>query len=499
MPSISPSRRSVLTGLALSSGASVVRAEVPTPGPPARFVSQHEGRFNGRRVRYTATVEETRVAAAPGRPAARFVTTAYVAEPRDVARPVLFLFNGGPIVASTYLHMGAFGPKRYDPPRDVDADVPEPYALVDNTDSPLDVADLVFVDPPETGFSRLENEASRREAYSDQADSLMTAGFIRAWLRTAGREGSPVHLVGESYGTLRAALTAGLLAEDRPLEGLVLLGQALNMIETSQRARNIISYATNLPTLTAVAWYHGRIAGGGGLRARIEESWAFAMSDYLDALRRGNGLSATERRAMAVRLEALTGIGADYYLANRLTITKVTFCRELLRDQGRVLAMYDARYSAPAPGPGEPSTDPYGKVNAMIPPLLARHLTRNLGVTLPMDDYRGSAPRPGPWAYAPSSGAGGPFDDYHYDRGIEQAMAASPRFRLMIGTGVYDTTTTLGPARYLAAQAAYPRERIVLREYEGGHMAYSNPDARTAMAQDLRAFVTGTPMAPGPS
>ncbi|MBA3999423.1 peptidase S10 [Brevundimonas sp.] len=491
MPFSPPNRRTVLAGLAASGGAGTVRAQSTTRETPVRVITGHEGRFNGRAVRYTATLEETRITAAPERPAARFVTTAYVAEPRDPARPVLFLFNGGPIVASSYLHIGAFGPRRYDPPRDVNADVAPPYALVDNSDCPLDVADLVFVDPPETGFSRLEDETDRLQAYSDRADSLMTAEFIQVWLRAAGRETSPVHLVGESYGTLRASLTAGLLSETRPLEGLVLLGQALNMIETSQRAGNILSYATNLPTLTAVAWHHGRISRGEGLSARIEESWAFAMSAYLEALRLGNALPVAESRAMAGRLEALTGIGRDYYLANRLMISKVAFCRELLRDQGLILAMYDARYAGPAPAAGEPATDPYGKVNAMIPPLLARHLTETLGVTLPMADYRASAPRPGPWAYAPSSGAGGPFDDYHYDRGVEQAMAANPRFRLLIGTGVFDTTTTLGPARYLADQAAYPRERLVLREYEGGHMAYSNPDARTAMAQDLRAFVAG--------
>lgn len=493
-----PNRRSILTGLALSAGIAptAVQAQIPAQvrakaAGPIHFVSRHQGRFNGRDVRYAATVAETLVPAAERRPAARFVATAYVAEPVDAKRPVLFFFNGGPIVASSYLHMGAFGPKRYDPPRDVAADVPEPYALVDNADSLLDIADLVFIDPPETGFSRLIDQGDRLSAYSDAADSRMTAGFVQAWLSAAGREASPRYLVGESYGTLRAALTAGLLSQERPLDGVVLLGQALNMIETSQRRGNIVSYAVNLPALTAIAAFHKRIPGHEDLRARIDESWAFAMTDYLAALRQGNELPQAQRQALAERLEGLTGIGSDYYLAHRLVITKMDFCSELLKDQGLVLGIYDARYSGPAPKAGERPLDPYNKVNAMIAPLLARHMSGNLGVTLPMSDYRGSAPRPGPWAYEPTEGAGGPFDDYFYDRGIEQAMAANPHFRLMLGTGVFDTTTTIGAARYLAAQADYPRERIVLREYEGGHMTYSNPDARTAMAQDLRAFVAG--------
>ena len=493
--SFAPSRRSLLAGLALSAGVAPAAIAQETTRPeatgPIRFVSRHQGRFNGRALNYTATVEETLVASAERRPAARFVTTAYVAEPVDATRPVLFFFNGGPIVASSYLHMGGFGPKRYDPPRDVTEDVPEPYALLDNADSLLDVADLVFIDPPETGFSRLVDEADRKAAYSDGADSRMTAGFIEAWLTAAGRAGSPRYLVGESYGTLRAALTAGLLSESLPLDGVALMGQALNMIETSQRRGNIVSYAVNLPALTAIAAFHKRIPGSEDLKARIEESWTFAMTDYLSALRRGNQLTAAERRATAERLQSLTGISADYYLANRLVITKMDFCVELLKDQGLILGMYDARYSGPAPRAGERPSDPYNKVNAMVAPLLARHMTENLGVRLSMSDYRGSAPRPGPWGYEPTEGAGGPFDDYFYDRGVERAMAANPRFRLMLGTGVFDTTTTIGAARYLADQAAYPRERIVLKEYEGGHMTYSNPDARTAMAQDLRAFIAG--------
>lgn len=492
------SRRSVLTGLAVSSGASAAlanegaaKAPTGTASSPVGFTTRHEGRFNGRRVPYVARVAETLTPAADKRPAARFVTTAYVAEPNDPARPVIFFFNGGPIVASSYLHIGGFGPKRYDPPRDVAAAVPEPYALIDNADSLLDVADLVFVDPPETGFSRLVDEGERIAAYSDQADSRMTAGFIEAWLNAAGREASPRYVAGESYGTLRAAMTAGLLSQTRPLDGVILLGQALNMIETSQRRSNIVSYAINLAALTAIAAFHGRIPGSADMRARIEESWTFGMTDYLAALQQGNALAETERQAVAKRLEVLTGVSATYYLAHRLIISKAEFCDELLRDQGLILAMYDARYSGRAPQPGQRSEDPYNKVNAMIPPLLAAHMTDNLGVTLPMADYRASAPRPGAWAYQPTSGAGGPFDDYDYDQGIAKAMAANPRFRLMLGTGVFDTTTTLGTARYLAAQATYPRDRIVLKEYEGGHMAYSNPDARTAMARDLRAFIAG--------
>lgn len=487
-------RRFLLAGVATLGAASALggqafAAAVQTGSPS--FERSHLGTFNGCRVRYQARMAETAVAAAEQQPAARFVTTDYVVQPVDVRRPVIFLFNGGPIVASSYLHIGAFGPTRYDPPADPDAAVPTPYRLHPNADSLLDVADLVFVDPPETGFSRLDNAADNVAAFSDTADSRMTAAFIRQWLKANGREASPKYLVGESYGTLRAAMVAEHLSGDLPLDGVALLGQALNMVETSQRRANIVSYATNLPALTAIAAYHGLIPHSDDIKARIDEAWSFGMGDYLEALKLGNNLAEHERHRVAARLETLTGISMDYYLANRLVISKMAFTRELMKDKGLIVGVYDGRYKGAAMIAGRPAPDPYDKVNAMLSPLLAQQLQGNLGVTRNMDDYRAMAPRVAPWRYQPTSGAGGPFDDYDYDQGIARAMAANGRFRLFLGTGIYDTTTTLGAARYLAQQATYPRERIVMREYEGGHMAYSNPQARTAMATDLRAFVTG--------
>lgn len=482
---LSLNRRAILSGMAVGSAALPMAASAATL-TDADFQRDHVGRFNGHSIPYRAAMRHMDVFADADMPSARFVYTAYVRQPVETSRPVIFLFNGGPIVASTYLHVGAFGPVRYDPPKDVTAPIAVPHALLPNDDSLLDVADLVFIDPPETGFSRLHNPADAARASSDTVDSALTAAFIRQWVASERRFDAPLYLVGESYGTLRAANVAGLLADDLPLSGVALLGQALNMVETTQRRANGLSYAVNLPALTAIAAYHGRIPGSDDIRARIEESWDFAMGDYVNALRRLNHLSDADRQAIARRLQDLSGISADYYLAHRLVIPKMTFTRELFRAEGLAVGVYDGRYRGPAS-----DGDPYEKVNAMIPPLMAQHLRDNLGVTLDMADYRAAAPRVAPWQYQPTGGAGGPFDDYDYDRGIARAMQAKADFRLLIGTGIYDTTT-LGAARYLLAQATYPLQRVVMKEYEGGHMAYSNPDARTEMARDLRAFVTAS-------
>lgn len=452
-------------------------------------ITQHEGVFNGQPVRYRALVEETVTDNAAGNPAFTFVTTAYMRDGVDdpAVRPVVFLFNGGPTVPASWLHMGAFGPRRILPPANPADPVTDSGAMTDNPHTVLDAADLVFIDPPGTGYSRILDDASTPEIQSVLGDARAASDFVIAWLGAHGRMDSPVFLIGESYGTNRAAAMTGLLHEHINLEGVVLFGQALNMVETTQRARNVVSYATNLSALAAIAVYHGRADTGGlALPAFIDEVEAFAMREYLLALTAGNTLPEEEARAIAAQLEAYTGISADYYLANRLVISKPEFRRELLRAQALILGMYDARYVGPGPG------DPFSAVSAMVPAALEIHQRDFLGLTLPFESYSFRGPASAGWDWGRTGGmTSGPFADYQHDIWIEQAMAANPRFRLMIGTGIYDTTTTIGPARYLAAQARYPRERITLREYEGGHMAYTNEAALIAFSRDVRSFLTG--------
>lgn len=460
---------------------------------PRAFVTRHSGTFNGQKVTYVATVGETVLKDQDGVPTISFMTTAYVREgvKDQAARPVIFLFNGGPSSSSSWLHMGAFGPKRITVPQDVRAPAPPPYALQDNPYTVLDIADLVFIDPAETGFTRVLPGGKRADFYTAYGDARSVAQFVETWIKANGRQASPKYVLGESYGTIRAALMAGELAKTTPLDGVVLMGQATNMIETSQRASNVMAYAANLPALAAIAAYHGRAdMGGKSMAAFIDEAYAYGMGDYLSALAKGADLAQADREKVAGRLQAMTGISADYYLAHRLMITKVDFVTELLKDKALMLGTYDARYVGPAPKAGERPVDPFAKVGDMVAPLLAEHLTKNLKVTLPMSEYRAFAPDTRGWFYNPTSGAGGPFNDYDYPAMIGEAFAANPKFRLMVGTGIYDLTTTVGPARYLAAQGYFPKERVSQKTYEGGHMAYTNEPALKAFTSDVRAFVT---------
>ena len=188
------------------------------PAPPADpkvFTTRHLGTFNGVEVRYTATAGETILENDDGEPEAALFSTAYVmdnvGEPE--ARPVTFLWNGGPGSSSVWLHMGAFGPRRVDVPSDARDDGGPPYRLIDNPATILDVTDLVFIDPVGTGFSRTLGETDGEEFWGVEQDARSIARFLRQWISAHGRWNSPKFIGGESYGTTRSAAVV------RELEG----------------------------------------------------------------------------------------------------------------------------------------------------------------------------------------------------------------------------------------------------------------------------------------
>ena len=454
--------------------------------PPRTFVTKHTGTFNGQRINYVATVGETILKDEAGTATASLFSTSYIhADMNDKARrPVIFAFNGGPGASSAFLHMGAIGPKRVVFPADLNAEIAAPYKLADNNYALLDMADLVLIDPVETGYSRLAPGAKRESFNTAEGDAKSVAQFIQAWIKANARETSPKYVVGESYGTIRAVLVAEELAKTGTtvaLDGVVMLGQAVNIVETVQRVGNVMGYAANLPALTAIAWYHDRIdRTGKTLDGLLDESYNFAMSDYLTALARGRDLPDAERARIAERLAALTGVRAASYLANNLAISKEGFRAEILKDKGLIVGRYDARYVGAR-------SDPAAKLMSPFEATAKEHLTKTLGVTL-TDEYRTlnrAASRSWDYGDQPS-----PFADYDFAGAFGRVMKTQANLRLMIGTGLYDTTTTTGAARYLLARNAYPAERVISRNYEGGHMFYSNEAALKAFTDDLRAFVS---------
>jgi len=474
-----------------------IPGKVPVTGIGFPLVSQHQGVFNDQSVAYTAAVSALDVDDGDGKPGARIVSTAYVRDPVDAGRPVIFLWNGGPISPSVYLHMGAFGPKRVAFSDDLQAD-PTQAPLADNPHSVLDVADLVFFDPAGTGFSRALPGKALEDYFSVEADAQQTAAFIARWLEVNGRSDSPAYILGESYGTNRAVEVAGQLARlEEPvlLDGVVLFGEAVNIIEYAQRPHNIISYVVSLPTLAAIAWYHGKAASGGeDLQGFVQSAWDYARTDYLEALFQGNTLPPEQMRAVAERLEAFSGLSADYYVENRLRVSKETYRVELFRAEDRIIGRADGRYVGPVKvegaEEGAPPPDPAAGLPRALAAAFSGYLVSDLGAPS-ADQYATGSPVQGlnGWGWGGQS----PFSRFDYGDAMDVVFEKNPALRVQVWAGLYDTMTTIGASWYLADQETWPSSQVAVKAYAGGHMAYSIDETVRQMAGDLREFVSEKP------
>ncbi len=444
----------------------------------APIVTSHVGRFNGLQVAYDAVVEPFITNDQAGKPVAKLVATSYIGKGRGDNRPVLFVFNGGPIVASTPLHMGVFGPKRLAVPDDITVD-PATFKVVDNAYSPLDVADVVIFDPASTGYSRVLPGVAPESQFGIEADARQLAQLVGLWLKAHQRQGAPVYLVGESWGTIRAVEAAAQLQKtDTPADGIMLLGQAVNIIEYSQRPNNIISYAVSLPTLAALGWYHDKVdRKGKTFDQHLKEAQDYAKDEYLSVLFLGDTAPLARRQAVAEKLQALTGLPAEAYMKADLKLTKLEYQKQLF--PGYVLDTYDARYKIAV---GAPSYS-FGYGAAAL-----AQFKGELKVPEAAGVYSQLMPNAAfPWDFGPNKT---PFGDWPYARQVRDVMTANPKFRVFVGNGYYDTQTTIGAMDYLVAQNRWPRDRVRTRYFEGGHTMYSVEASAKTLGDDVRAMLT---------
>lgn len=491
------------TALALLSGAAIAapateRPAAATRTPPRNFVSQGKVTVAGRPLRYRTAVKENLINGADGKPAASIYTFAY--EREDVAnratRPVIFAFNGGPGSASIWLHLGLLGPYRIATLDSLTPATVAPFRLIENNDTPLDVADIVLIDPVGTGYSRMLPGAKPEQFLGTEADARVTVEIIERWLRDHGRLNAPKYLVSESYGTIRAAVVAKMLAggptatgamDGITLNGLVLLGPALDVPDDPL---SDVSQATALPTLAATACYHGKGLAGCTPTSGAAAGRAFVVSGYVDALYRAVDIDPATRATLAERLGALTGISATRYIQANLRITSADFARTLV--PGRQLGMYDTRYVMPAVNSGGDPVADDPAMGSYVPAFIgamADYTRGTLGVTL-SEDYRPIAFRDvnGRWDYG--SGPGMRFS-HNYALEIATALRRNPALKVMVGNGYYDLVTMLGAAEHAFAQAGVGQERIIHRYYESGHMSYLGAASRRMLAQDIRDMITG--------
>jgi carboxypeptidase C (cathepsin A) len=501
--------------------------ESPTPPPRQGNTTEHTLSLPQRTISYTATAEWQRLFEQE-KPVAEMFHVAYVAQadPQSdplVPRPMTFVFNGGPGAASAYLHMGALGPKRI--AFDANGKLPRPpVRVVDNLESWLSFTDLVFIDPIGTGFSRSlppEEKATPdpapAKAKPEQSDKpqempfwevdrdLNALGeFIQRFLSRHRRWLSPIYIAGESYGGFRVAKLARKLQQTFGigLSGSILISPAMEFSFLYGNDYNLSSWATVIPSFAAAALHHGRAQGSPRTDPQSHRLAAeqFARTTLLPLLAMGDAISPADRQRAYQQLADLIGLPLSLVQRHGGRIGMEVFSRELLRDQHRIVGLYDASITAIDPFPDrltyegtDPTLDGFdrlftGAINSHLRDTLGVH-TELVYALLNLEVFHA-------WKFDPKGelkqGFLGAVDD------LRIGMALNPYMRVLINHGFFDLVTPYFASNHLANLMKLDpeiRSNLILQHYEGGHMFYTWDISRQRWFAQMQAFYRQSPPA----
>lgn len=409
------------------------------------------------------------------------------------ARPILFAFNGGPGASSVYLHLGAMGPRRAAVGADGAVPPGQPI-LVDNAESWLSFADMVFVDPVGTGLSRIaggdDNGEAGRAFWDVDADARAMARFVRDFLQRTGRRESPLYLVGESYGGFRVARMARMLSEMygiRPA-GLVLVSPVLDRGAMAVDPFMPVAAMLRLPTYAAVAWHHDRVAGvardAAARDAFVAEAERFALGDGLIAASAGDALADDRRKAFHAAMARFTGLSVEEIARRDGVIGPDVFAATLLAVSGRMLGLYDASVTLPR---GDRSSGLRG-LGSTLGAAIETYLRDEIGLAasgkyVPLNFQ---AARDWQWLRR------GDFGYPNAAPRLRDALVADGALRVLVVHGRYDLVTPFASSTWAVAQLRLPparRAAIRFAVLEGGHMMYLHDDSRRALTALARDFI----------
>jgi carboxypeptidase C (cathepsin A) len=457
--------------------------------------TRHTVTISGQEIRYTATAgtlllkQEDESARA---------SVFYVAYTRDDvkdpgSRPITFSFNGGPGSSSVWMHLGMLGPRIVHMNEDGSAP-PPPYRLRDNAHSILDVTDLVFIDPVSTGYSRPAPGEKPDQFHGYEQDIESVGEFIRLLTTRLKRWSSPKFLIGESYGTTRAAGLSGHLLERHGLafNGIMLISTILNFQTARFVVGNDLPYILFLPTYTATAWYHGRLDEDlqtQGLRATLDEMEAFALGEYTLALMKGDRLPEEEKATIRRKLARYTGLTESYVERANLRIEIFRFTKELLRERRRTVGRLDSRFvgiDRDAAGESFEYDPSYSVIQGLYTSTLNDYVRRDLRFESDLP-YEILANLYMKWDYSKHQ------NQYlNVAETLRKAIAQNPFMRIFVANGYYDLATP-----YFATQYTFNHleldpalhGNISMGFYEAGHMMYIHAPSLVQIKADLAAFI----------
>jgi carboxypeptidase C (cathepsin A) len=501
--------RSLIPALVLFVTIPGVSAQAPPPQPPAAHtetaaaelkettsVTKHTIDVGGQRISYTATAGTILLRDDKQKPEA---SVFYVAYTRDdvtdrAKRPMFYSFNGGPGTASVWMHMGFTGPKKvvYDDEGMMPA---PPFRLENNAHAILDIADIVFIDPVGTGFSRMAPGEDPHKFHGVMEDIRSVGEFIRLYTTRNSRWDSPKFLIGESYGTTRAA---GLVNHMQDTHQMYFNGVIqVSMTGLDYQSGTDVGFALSLPHYTATAWYHKALASdlqSKPLRTVLQESEQFAMGPYVDALLKGDKLPQAERDTVAAQVARMAGLSKEYVINSNLRIDRGRFRKELLRSRGLTVGRLDSRYTgidrdaAGATNEYDPAMEAWnGPFAAVINDYFRDDLKYETDAKYNIwGDVR-------PWRRDQNTNTG---------EMLRQAMTQNPHLRVLVLAAYYDGATDYFSAQHVMSHldpGGAIKDRISFAFYESGHMMYVRRSDLAKAKQDIAQFVQQSLRAMPPS
>ena len=462
-------------------------AEVPP------VITHHQTALNGKTLSYTATTGRLPIKRGDGKTEAEMFFVAYTLDGQEAAkRPLTFSFNGGPGSASVWLHMGALGPKRVvlQPNGFMPA---APYRLEDNPNTLLDRSDIVMVDAIATGYSRAATAELTKKFLGVKGDVQAFGEFIRLYISRYDRWSSPLFLLGESYGTTRAAGIAGYLADHGiAFNGVTLLSMAVDFQTLEWNKSNDLPYFLLVPTFNMIAGYHHKLSADltQDTAKTRDEVVRWSTNDYALALGKGDALTAEEHRKIVDQLSRYIGLRPEVIEAHSLRIDVPTFTHELLLDQKLVAGRLDGRFSSPNPDEDRLFYDPTGA--AILPPYTSAfngYLRTELNYKSDMPYRVFAYDEPGfqkwEWGNAvegfPSTAGG-----------LRSAMIKNPYMKILVMEGYYDLATPFAAANWTMDHLNLDgqfRQNVSYATYNSGHMVYIDRAEHNKMKKDLVDFM----------